>query len=686
LAAAALRRRRPAQRPLRGRKTTRSLRSLIGLQYAPAGALLAEPGVETAVALRKSLIAHILLAAAWGAHPALAEEPPTPPAVPLDPDVYATLSEEEILALAGEVIMVWDERPEKPFDRDTALRLDDDDLARRGATDLAGALDDLPDVTVRSMGRGGQQIDIRGARKAGVKILVDGIALEDPYYGTFDLSSVNVTDVVQIRVATSPSSPIDGPGGPGGVVEVHTRDAIGQRGVIARVGGDTLPTATAAATGRAPIAPGWAARLSATGTLGSQDLPLPDATIDEQRHLAGGAARLEWRPSAQAERRAVLDVAAQSRAFVVPPSVDDQMGDILVVRGETSGRAGARYEDRLGDVKLDARLGATAQDRDAIYYDDPALTTPTVEEHLRAGRAAASVLANRPVGRDTQLVAAAHLTAEQARVVDGRDAVTEGRSSIGELAAGAQWQHRGLRLDGAGAIAVPIGVGEAPWPEAKLTAAATPVPALTVTATIGRKGRLPSLRERYRLDVGNAALDPEMASFAELRVDAAPATALDLGAASWVRRQTGTIALDRMTNDLANLGRIDLRGVDAHLTVRPEPRVALRGAYSFTDADDDTSEAPLDFLPRHKLHGEVEVTPVRRVTASTRLTWVSAQIDREVEIAPHAAWDLDVAYQPVEGWLVAGGVDDLLDSRWEIRPGVPSAGRTFRIAAQATFE
>ena len=74
---------------------------------------------------------------------------------------------------------------------------------------------------MRDAGRGGFNIDIRGARKGAVSVLIDGVLVTDPYYGTFDVSTIPITDIVQIRVSTTPQSPIDGPGGPGGVIEVH---------------------------------------------------------------------------------------------------------------------------------------------------------------------------------------------------------------------------------------------------------------------------------------------------------------------------------------------------------------------------------------------------------------------------------------------------------------------------------
>src|SRR4051812_35363205 len=178
------------------------------------------------------LVSALILTAAWGATaPAQAQPEPE------------NLTDEDLAKLAeGESIEIFDERPDKPFDRDTEVRLTGEQLAARGATDLATALALLPDVTVRDAGRGGFNIDIRGARKGAVAVIVDGVLVSDPYYGTFDVSTIPVTDIVQIRVATTPTSPIDGPGGPGGVIEVHTRDAIGEQLVIARLTADSLPS------------------------------------------------------------------------------------------------------------------------------------------------------------------------------------------------------------------------------------------------------------------------------------------------------------------------------------------------------------------------------------------------------------------------------------------------------------
>jgi outer membrane cobalamin receptor len=209
---------------------------------------------------------------------------------------------------------------------------------------------------------------------------------------------------------------------------------------------------------------------------------------------------------------------------------------------------------------------------------------------------------------------------------------------------------------------------------------------VTFTATVGRKGRLPTLRERYRVDVGNDALDPELASFVEARVAIEPREQLRFEAASWVRRQSGMILLDRDRNVLGNVGELDLRGIDALIAAKPLARVDAVLAWSFTEASDDSDSDPLDFLPRHRAHASLKVSPVERASLGTRLVWISEQVDRNTTIPSHAEWELEAVVRPIAGWLAAARVDDVLDERWPLRPGVPSPGRTLTVTVQATFE
>src|SRR5262249_21663338 len=161
----------------------------------------------------------------------------------------------------------------------------------------------------------------------------------------FDVSTIPITDIVQIRLSTTPQSPIDGPGGPGGVVEVVTRDAIGNQLVIARAMSDSMPTVGVTGTARIALAHRLALRLSAAGTLGLHDLELPaNASIGEQRRSETGATRLEYRDH---DQRLVVDGFLDHRHYISPPS-DVNTSSILMIDREVSARASAK-----GDLKRD---------------------------------------------------------------------------------------------------------------------------------------------------------------------------------------------------------------------------------------------------------------------------------------------------------------------------------------------
>lgn len=587
-----------------------------------------------------------------------------------------------------EVIVVWGERPDKPFDRDTELRLTGEELAERGATTLDQALELIPELNVREAGRGGRQIDIRGARKGSIKILIDGIPVDDPYYGNFDISSIPVTDIEQIRVSTSPASPIDGTGGPGGVIEVHTRDAIGPTMVRARVQGSSLPAADAAATGRAMLSETIAMRVSGSGTLGSRDFTvvMPGDTLaelDEGRQAGNGAVRLEHRDG---QRRAVVDAWLQHRSFVVPPGEDD-LTDILVIDAETSARLGASADDRVGKLRLQARAYGHALERESTYYVDATLAEMRRREDLSATRAGAALLANRPIGATVHLIGSLVLDTEEAQV-DGFDGTSVGgRASTAELAAAAQYEDGPFRVDLGAGLAVPVGIGADPWPEFKLGARWQPASAMGIEGTLARKGRVPTLRERFRLDVGNEALGPEHASFGELAVDLTPAPAVTLQLAGYLRRTNGLIRYDSMQGALVNTGELDLRGLDLRLKIAPRSAVSGGASYSFTEAwSPESGLDPLDHMPAHRADAWVTFSP-GDLGGTVRAHHVGERIDRNQTLPGYAVLDLSVFAHLPRGLFGSARVDNVLGEQYELRVGgVRAAGRVFSLLLQGEWQ
>ena len=643
--------------------------------------------------MKRWALASLVCASAARAQPA---PEPTQPAPDSAPSAPAALSDAELLQLAGqETIEIYDERPDKPFDRDTEVRLTGEQLAARGAVDLGTALALLPDVAVRDAGRGGFNIDIRGARKGAVSILIDGVLVTDPYYGTFDVSSIPITDIVQIRVSTTPQSPIDGPGGPGGVVEVHTRDAIGPQLVIARLTADTLPSMGVTGMARVALAPHLALRLSASGIAGSHDYPLPPTTpghLDEARHSASGAGRLEYR---EGDRRLVLDGYADDRHYISPP--DDEMAGfaILIVDREAEERTSAKYDDKIGKLQLEAQGWVDHLYRRSRSFVGADLTNQTMLEDLAALRTGGMVLATRPIGKDMRWAASATFSHDSATVSDLRGTTTTAELSMIEAAGDLQYERGTVRLDGAGGIAAPTGLGVDPWPEGKLTARWRPgYGSLDIAATVARKGRTPTLRERYDPVQGNPKLGPEMIDHAEIRTIEQLTDRLRLEAAPFYKHTTGTIRTSMMPGmgqKQINLGTLDIWGVDLVGRVRVHPLAEVGASYDYVRARQratDTAAAvddPLDRLPRHRADGWVQITPERRVALLARARYFGASNDQGVRVSGYTVVEATATAQLTNEYLAVLRCDDLLDARPETRNGYHTAGRVVMLVLQGQW-
>ncbi len=612
------------------------------------------------------------------------------------------LTDDDIRLMSeAEIIEVWDERPDKPFDRDTSLRLTGEELARRGATDLGSALALLPDVSVRAVGRGGVNIDIRGARKGSVRVLIDGVSVSDPFYGTFDVSTIPITDIVQIRVSTTPLSPIDGPGGPGGVIEVHTRDAVGTQLVLARIGADTLPSATLVGSARAMLSERWAVRLSASGNAGVREFSLPPSATNDVRNVAEGrraatlAVRFEYRDGDPTEtltegrlarrttRRLVLDLFADDRRYLTPPS-ETRAGSLLLIDRETTLRAGLGLDQKTKVAQLLGRAWVHQLRRISRNFRDVRFTDQAQLENLSAWRVGAQAMATRAFGKQRRVALATVFDHERAVAVDGQAMRTAGAATVLEVAANGQIQTVTTKLDAAVGVAVPFGIGAGPWLEGKVVGRWQATAQLELIATVARKGRTPTLRERYDRTIGNAALGPELATIGELRLVATP-WRLRLEAAPYIRRSIGTTRVGPVTGQLENIGNLQVVGVDVLASVHVRsgyPRIRLGGAYTPVRATSDASgdADALDRLPRHRGEAWVEFDPAAAWSLRPRLRSYGQSLDQGATVPGATLLDATVAYTSRDATQFTLRFDDVLNARPEIRNGFFSPGRTLMAA------
>jgi len=611
----------------------------------------------------------------------------------VEPSAPAAMTDAELEQLSrGEAIEIFDERPAKPFDRDTEVRLTGEQLAARGATDLGSALALLPDVTVRDAGRGGTNLDVRGARKGSVSIFIDGVLVSDPYYGTFDVSSIPITDIVQIRLATGPQSPIDGAGGNGAVIEVLTRDAIGPQLVIARLTGDTLPSAGATATARVALSPHWGLRVSGSGNASFHAFAIPDGMpeLRGQAHYGTGAARLEYRDGAT---RVTIDGFIDERHYLSPPSDDQPSQQLLLVDREATKRASVKIDRQQGAWQLQGEGWLYHLYRRSLFFgnDEIATTTESSLEALTAIRTGAMALATRPLGKEWRIAMSSWIDYNRAEIKDLPGNVVKASTTMVELAADAQYEHETIRIDAAAGVAVPfVYLGADPWPEAKLTALWRPhYGSFALEAIVGRKGRIPSLRERFDLTTGNPTLGPEMIDDVELRAVEQLTQRLRIELKPFYKHQTGTVRSSPNPADdgrLVNLGVLQLYGFDLIGRVTVERRVELGGAWDYIRATSDVDPTdPIDRLPHNKAEGWLQVTPDPRVSLIGRAMYFGASRDQLVTLPAYTTVQVTATAPIDKTWLAVVKCDDLLNAAPQIRAGYHTVGRVVSFVLQGTW-
>ena len=573
-----------------------------------------------------------------------------------------------------EYVEVYNEKRTKPFKRDTELRLTGDTLKKQGVTNLAQALELLPDVYIRNSGRGGKQIDIRGARRGSIKVLLDGISISDPYYGNIDLSAIPVTDIEQIRVSSSPASPIDGIGGPGGVIEIHTKDAMTRPGVTSRFHLNTSPELDLAITGRTPLSDHWAARVSATALVSDRRFDIEDKgttfRISENKEQHVAAFRAEY---IKDERRLAFDAWMQHGSFVNPPELTDSLS-IQKLDGESQIRLGLQWNEQVHGIKFQTHGYMHRLERASSVHDSPFLKTPLLTEDISAWRRGLRSLASRSIiNQDSHVLASINFNHESIDTNAFDGSLHVGGIALLQASSGLQYQANTFSIDAAIGGAIPLNTGASPWPEYKFTFKQKWAGVVDFRFTSGYKGRTPTLRERFRVDGGNAKLGPEKALFNEVSLDAKPIEGLRLRATAYQRNTNGHIRFDVDQSLLINTGDLLLRGVDFQSEVALMDSLRLAGTLTYQNDLSETDN--LDFFPKWRANGQI-VYQKERWGGFTRINYVGDQIDRNEKIPWRSTVDVSANVQASKHWSLTARIENVGGIRYYVRNGVTGPGRT----------
>lgn len=161
---------------------------------------------------------------------------------------------------------------------------------------------------------------------------------------------------------------------------------------------------------------------------------------------------------------------------------------------------------------------------------------------------------------------------------------------------------------------------------------------------------------------------------------------LNVGATWFHNDIENLIVTNAARTSYANVGKATTQGLESFVALELSPQFKIRGDYTFTLARDDIARQELLRRPRHKASVTASWNPIEKLTLSATLIYVGARMDgnRDFSIprmrAPGAAIvNLAADYKVDDKLTVFGRVDNLFDKRYEnpvgfLVPGLSAFG------------
>jgi vitamin B12 transporter len=585
--------------------------------------------------------------------------------------------------LAADVVISAEVEPEAATSLGAAATvIDSAEIAASKATTIVDLLRTVPGLDVVQSGGPGTvtSLFLRGTASTQTLVLVDGVALNSPYFGGTDLSALSTANVERIEVVRGPFSALYGSEAIGGVVRIFTRKSA----------------AADEPSGRATLAFGnrSAKEAFAEVALGSGSLT---GSAGFRRALTEGDLPNEF-------------FAATNFSGSVSAALTDALRVGLVLRHD-EGRTGIPFSGATAtphrtttnetttfeapvSLALSAKSSIEASFRwvkDSPTFSDPdaALTSSSTD----AQRAGARVVFTSILGAQ-RLAAGADwectlVSSESNFGVALEDASTRTFALFAEdriaLAGERLVVTAGLRWDDHSAF------GSAVSP--RLTLAWRVTPTLKLRAAVGSAFRAPSTGELYYPYSGNPSLQPEKSIGYEAGFEKSLAGGIVAEVSGFWNDLRDLINYDPVTFTNQNIGSARTRGVEVALRTPVGAHSILRASYTYLDAKDLDAGTFLIRRPRHRASATYATTFVSGGSVSLTGMWVGARPDRDaadftrlVEDPSYLRVDAALTLPPLALSLAPFvRVTNLFGRDYVEASGFPAPGRRFLAGLEAAF-
>jgi iron complex outermembrane receptor protein len=602
-------------------------------------------------------------------------------------------------------------------------RISEKDLRTFNRDDLSEALDLTPGVAVARTGaRNERTVFVRGFDVKHVPLFMDGIPIYVMYDGYSDYGRFTTFDIAQITVSKSAASVLYGPNTMGGAINVVTKQPdkpFETNAGVGMAGGDTR---------------------TAYANFG---------TNQGKWYAQGGASYMDrdyFDLSGDFEPTATEDGGKRENACLTDQKVSFKFG-YLPIPGDEYTFSYSKQEAEKGNpvytgddpafrirywqwpqwdkesyyFNTRTAIGADGYIKTRWYYDkydnshfsfdDAAYTTQNRPSSFKSwyndDTMGGSLEAGTGWGKRHDLKAALHYKRDQHKEHDNNEPKRTFQDeywSIGledtitltdrwSMRAGAShdWQNalKAEQYDGATGI-----ISAAPTKDAS---AFNPQVGLfydfsdtgSAYATIARKSRFPTMKDRYSYRMGyglpNPGLDPEIATNYEIGCKT-HSDKIDLEGGAFFNDVQDYILLvtipdpDDPTATLQqnqNVGRVDLYGAETRLTVRFTDTLAGGVGYTYTQWDNRSGSEKIIDIPAHKITAQVQYSPWKRLALTADGTHYAGRFSSSNGVRETRSFtvaDFKAAYTLLDGLKLEVGINNAFDENYEVEEGYPEEG------------
>ena len=602
------------------------------------------------------------------------------------------------------------------------------EMRRFNRDNVGDALNLLSGVSLSTNSRNEKTVAIRGFDARQVPLYIDGIPVYVPYDGYVDFNRFTTADLAAIQVAKGFSSVAYGANTLGGAINLVSRKPV------ARLEGDTSVGFGSGSERQASANVGTNQGLwylqAGVSYIDSDGFPLssdfrPTATED------GGMRNNAYRKDHKLSFKVGLTPDGARAGDEYALSYYKQHGE----KGQppSTNPVGARYwqwpywnkesvyfvsQTRLGEVeRLKLRLYHDSYDNEITSYTNGSYTTlkTSGQGSVSGGRSIYNDSTNGGAVELESFRLAAHslrfvasYKADEHQELDAKGVRTTWyKDALWTLGA-----EDSIALSGATELSLGVSRNEL-RPDTVYSAgnaytlpgnqAATDLqagvfhtmsPEAKVYATVARKSRLPTLKDRYSQRLGTYIENPSLRAEEALNYEVgyqARVRGLALDAAlfySDVKDKIQSVAnVAGVRAQMQNAGRAHISGVELGARGSAGAWLDFGGNYTYTDMKNVSDRAiRLTDVPRHKLTAHAVLHAARQfdvvaIAETNSGRWVS----NTLELGGFTTVNLKAVYRPMPSLSLEAGVSNLADRNYALADGFPSAGRTWLANAQVQF-